>query len=161
MKNANIYSTNSTNNVSISILTSQFWSKIGQKSISEEFFKSNFGVKNWPIFVPKVSKEALWMGLRHFLRICMKNIVYREQRVVENQVTSVLWSTLQCIGFIILTWSVEHRNVRVAFMKERNVYVQYRSRVPLCRCTKTLTWVSELSDHKNHYTTLWNPSVIS
>ena len=55
---------------------SQFWSKMVQFSISQHILRADFTVKNGPIFAPKMSKEALWIGLRHSFTIGIEMIVF-------------------------------------------------------------------------------------
>ena len=40
----------------------QFWSKISQITISQEFLKTDFGVNNWPILAPKGVKNSVVNG---------------------------------------------------------------------------------------------------
>ena len=46
---------------------------MAQKSISRGAFKTDFGVNDWPILALKVSKEAYWMRLKHFVRDFYQN----------------------------------------------------------------------------------------
>ena len=56
---------------------------MSQKSISRGR-KTNFGANNRPILALKVSKEAYWMGLRYFLGVGIKIIVFEEPCAVKN-----------------------------------------------------------------------------
>ena len=57
---------------------SQFWSKMVQFSISQETLRADFAEKNWLIFSPKMSKEALWAGPRRSCNLYLNN------RILQN-----------------------------------------------------------------------------
>ena len=62
---------------------------------SQGTVNTDFGVDNRPILDLKVSKEAYWKGLSQFVRFFLsKWSVFKESGGVENQLNSLLWSTL-------------------------------------------------------------------
>ena len=65
---------------------------MAQKSISQGTLKTDFRVHNRPIFTPKLSKEVLNTGLRHYLTNCIKLSFFKY--AAAEKVTPVLWSTL-------------------------------------------------------------------
>ena len=74
-----------------------------QNDNSQEYSNVDCGVKNRQIFALKVSKEALWTVLRHFIKNCLKTIVF--QRILGRW-KSGYFSVIKYFGFIILTRSV-------------------------------------------------------
>ena len=73
------------------VIMIEFRAKWSTKQFLKKFQRQICGANNRPIFAPKASKEAWWMGLRYFWVVFTKIIVFKG--FFKYQVTSVLCST--------------------------------------------------------------------
>ena len=80
---------------------------MAKNSISQGPLKTDFGVNNGPILALTVSKEAYWIGLRHFVRFFIKMMGFQG---AMSRWKSVYFSVMKYFEFIILTRSVSPRD---------------------------------------------------
>ena len=130
---------------------SRFWSKMEKNSISQGTFNTNFGVNNWPMFLPKVSKEALWMGLRYMS-------LYENIRFLENDGCLKI-RLLQCYEVLFWIHNVDAicsfdcvtKLLKDIDISDKKKIVRVTLFFCFCRNSEYGSWVILTSTDKSHY----------